>query len=71
MRFSNVFLATGLVLGVLVNPADAFYLDPTTGSIAFQAAIGGLLAAAATVRIHWRRIQSVWRYLPGRRRSGP
>lgn len=36
----------------------ALYLDPTTGSLAFQAAIGGVLAAAATVRLYWDRIRS-------------
>jgi membrane associated rhomboid family serine protease len=40
------------------------YLDPTTGSIAFQAAIGGFLAAAATARIYWSRIRWLFRRKP-------
>ncbi len=42
----------------------AFYLDPTTGSIAFQAAIGGAVAAFAAVRIYWRRLKGLFRGAP-------
>lgn len=46
----------------------ALYLDPTTGSIAFQAAIGGLLAATAAVRLYWSRIRlAIHRIRPSRR----
>jgi membrane associated rhomboid family serine protease len=38
----------------------ALYLDPTTGSIAFQAAIGGLLAATAALRLYWRRVSELF-----------
>lgn len=37
----------------------ALYLDPTTGSVAFQAAIGGLLAATATLRLYWGRVSKL------------
>lgn len=40
--------------------SKALYLDPTTGSIAFQAAIGGLLAATAAVRLYWRRVSELF-----------
>jgi hypothetical protein len=33
------------------------YLDPSTGSLGFQIAISGLLAAAATARIYWQRLK--------------
>ncbi|MEZ5353529.1 MAG: hypothetical protein R2762_12900 [Bryobacteraceae bacterium] len=38
-----------------------FYLDPTTGSIAFQAAIGGAVAAFAAIRLYWRRAKRLFR----------
>ncbi len=39
------------------------YLDPATGSIALQVALGGLLAAMAAVRIYWGKLRAVfgWR----------
>jgi hypothetical protein len=43
------------------------YLDPATGSIALQVAIGGLLAAMAAVRIYWGKLRSVF----GRRDKAP
>jgi hypothetical protein len=43
------------------------YLDPATGSIALQVAIGGLLAAMAAVRIYWGKLRSVC----GRREKAP
>lgn len=55
-----------LLLMILVNKAQAFYLDPTTGSLAYQVAIGGILAANAVLRIYWRRIKSVVRRVMGR-----
>jgi hypothetical protein len=36
------------------------YLDPSTGSIAYQVAISGLLAAAATWRLYWHRIRGLF-----------
>jgi hypothetical protein len=36
------------------------YLDPSTGSIAYQVAISGLLAAAATWRLYWHRIRRLF-----------
>ncbi len=37
------------------------YLDPTTGSIVFQTAIGGIVAGLALVRIYWRRIKTLFK----------
>lgn len=41
-------------------PAQA-YLDPGTGSIVFQVAMGGLLAALAAAKLYWKRICSLFR----------
>jgi hypothetical protein len=41
-------------------PAVPAYLDPTAGSIAYQAAISGLLAAAAACRMYWSRIRRLF-----------
>jgi len=38
------------------------YLDPASGSLAFQILIGGFLAAMAVVRRHWNRA-AFWRRL--------
>ncbi len=43
----------------MIRPLPA-YLDPATGSIAYQAAISGLLAAAAAVRVYWSKIRRVF-----------
>jgi hypothetical protein len=32
------------------------YLDPGTGSVVLQMVVGGLLGAALTIKIFWRRI---------------
>jgi len=51
------YLAAVLALALLAPRAHASYLDPTTGSIAFQTAIGGLLAGLALVRIYSERLR--------------
>ena len=40
-----------------MNQTEALYLDPTTGSIAYQVAIGGLLVASTAVKMYWRRVK--------------
>jgi hypothetical protein len=48
-----------VVLAAAMIPTSAMaYLDPVTGSIVWQMAVGGLLAAAATMRLYWSRIRS-------------
>ena len=39
------------------------YLDPSAGSIAYQIAIGGIVAAATAARIYWSRLKSLIRNL--------
>ncbi len=41
-------------------PGVPAYLDPTAGSIAYQAAISGLLAAAAACRLYWSKIRRLF-----------
>ncbi len=36
------------------------YLDPTSGSIAYQAAISGVLAAAAACRLYWHKLKRLF-----------
>ncbi len=46
-----------LVAALLSVPAPASaYLDPSSGSMIFQLAVGGLLAAAAAVRMYWVKL---------------
>ena len=52
-----------LVLVLAAERAQAFYLDPTTGSLAFQTLIGGLLAALAVLHLYWRRVKAMLRWL--------
>jgi hypothetical protein len=57
--------ASGLLLAALLlgfpNRAEALYIDPATGSIVLQVMVGGLLAVAATTRLYWNRIRSLFR----------
>ncbi len=45
------------------------YLDPTSGSIAYQVAISGLLAAGAAIRLYWGRIKNLFRPRPSDRKD--
>lgn len=36
------------------------YLDPTTGSIGYQIALSTVLAAAAAVRMYWKKLQKLF-----------
>ena len=51
------FLLIVLVATMLPTPSMA-YLDPVTGSLAWQMAVGGLLAAATTIRMYWSKIRA-------------
>jgi hypothetical protein len=57
--------ASGLFCSVLLlgfpRPAEALYLDPTTGSMVLQVMVGGLLAVVATTRLYWTRLRSLFR----------
>jgi hypothetical protein len=49
-------------VALLVLPAQArAYLDPSSGSMLLQIAVGGLLAGLVTVRMYWRKVSSVFR----------
>ena len=55
----SVFCAMLLLVGF---PARAeAYLDPSTGSMVLQVAVGGLLAILATTKLYWARIRSMFR----------
>ena len=56
-RYEIFLIALVAMLFVFPTPAMA-YLDPVTGSIVWQVAVGGLLAAAATIRLYWGKIRS-------------
>ena len=58
MIFSFAMLMV-LLLG-FPSRAEA-YLDPSTGSMVFQIVAGGVIAAAATMRLYWGRIRSMLR----------
>jgi hypothetical protein len=36
------------------------YLDPTSGSIAWQVAISSILAAAAACRLYWQKVKRLF-----------
>ena len=40
-----------------MDPLTAVYLDPATGSMAWQVAISSILAIAATCRIYWGELK--------------
>ena len=37
------------------------YLDPTTGSVAYQIALSTALAAAAAVKMYWKKLKKLFR----------
>jgi hypothetical protein len=48
-----------IVLSATMLPASAMaYLDPVSGSIVWQMAVGGVLAAGAAIRLYWNKIRS-------------
>lgn len=51
-----VYLATCLSL-LFIAPASA-YIDPGSGSIIFQAVVGGALAVGVGIKVFWGRIVS-------------
>ena len=52
-------LALALLLAALSIPtAAAAYVDPGTGSYFLQILIAGILGAAFTLKLYWRRIKS-------------
>ena len=54
------FFLFGLLAMLFVFPQPAMaYLDPVTGSMAWQVTIGGLLAVAAAIRMYWSKIRSI------------
>ena len=59
MKRDKRFSAISLICLLLVPLPLWAYLDPTSGSIMLQLAVGGLLAALAAVRVYWRKIRSV------------
>jgi hypothetical protein len=53
------YLLFGLAAMLFVFPKTALaYLDPVSGSIIWQALIGGILALSVTIRLYWRKIRS-------------
>lgn len=45
----------------LVLPVAGAYLDPGTGSLIFQVAVGAVMAVSLAVKVFWRRIVSFFK----------
>jgi hypothetical protein len=59
MKSKALFTAWLSVLAFfLVLPAANAYLDPGTGSLIFQVAVGAFMAVSLTIKVFWRRIVS-------------
>ena len=54
-----VHLTVGLSL-LTVSPAAA-YIDPSSGSLVFQAVIGGVVALPVVLAAFWKRLTGVFR----------
>ena len=52
-----LFVAMFLFCSYLNGNVHA-YLDPGTGSMAFQLLVGGLVAVLATLKIYWARLKA-------------
>jgi hypothetical protein len=59
-NYKPFVVACSVVLLVLPAQAHA-YLDPSSGSMLLQIAVGGFLAALVTVKMYWRKVSSVFR----------
>ncbi len=60
MKYERFVLAC--LVAMLVVPARAqAYLDPSSGSMMLQIAVGGFLAAVVTVKVYWRKAMAVFR----------
>lgn len=56
MKAHLMMIATAIAL-ILASPSPASaYLDPGTGSMVFQIAVGGILSVLAAAKLYWRRI---------------
>jgi hypothetical protein len=61
--FRSVAIACAVAL--LVVPAQAHaYIDPSSGSMLVQIAVGGFLAALVTVKMYWGKVRSAFRRKP-------
>ena len=54
-----VHLTVGLSL-LTVSPAAA-YIDPSAGSLVFQAVVGGVVAVPVIVAAFWKRLSGTFR----------
>ena len=60
MTNKGVTVLIVLVCFLICYPQNArAYLDPGTGSLAFQALIGVLMAAVLTIKVWWGKLKSV------------
>ena len=60
---SRVLWTTWLTLLAffLILPVAGAYLDPGTGSLIFQVAVGAVMAVSLAVKVFWRRIVSFFK----------
>ncbi|HTK28966.1 MAG TPA: hypothetical protein VL309_05415 [Vicinamibacterales bacterium] len=61
-----LFVAMFLFVSSLSGRLEA-YLDPTTGSMAIQILLGGIVAVLATLRLYWDRTKTFLMRKSGRR----
>lgn len=58
-------LGIACAVALLVVPAQAHaYIDPSSGSMLVQIAVGGFLAAVVTVKMYWGKLRSAFRRKP-------
>lgn len=51
-KVTEVLIAAGLLMGMVVAPAQA-YLDPGTGSIMLQLLLGGVAGFLVIIKLYW------------------
>jgi membrane protease YdiL (CAAX protease family) len=61
--YRHFVVACVVLLLVLPVPAKA-YLDPSSGSMLLQIAVGGFLAVVVTARMYWRKVRSFFTRKP-------
>ena len=58
-RWGAPWLVPLVCLALIPSEAGA-YLDPSTGSMALQIAMGGFLAGVAALKMYWRRVRGLF-----------
>jgi hypothetical protein len=64
VKYHFGLIATACVALLATPTPAAAYLDPSTGSMILQIAVGSVLAVLATSKLYWHRLSSLFQSKP-------